>query len=132
MVLARRRSARRYNAEKKRIAIERIDTLFELAFRVFPYDKALARRYVELALAVQRKAKVRMPKRWKRAYCRRCHSPLVPGVSARVRLRDGHVVTTCLECGNVRRHPYVREQKERRAEAEGRRERERGVSAPRA
>ncbi|WP_457754463.1 ribonuclease P protein component 4 [Thermococcus sp.] len=103
--------------EKRKIAIERINILFTLAERVFPYDRELANRYVEIALAVQQKAKVRMPRKWKRRYCKKCHSFLVPGVNAQVRLRQKrmpHVVIKCLECGHIMRYPYLREQKERR------------------
>ncbi len=75
--------------EKRKIARERIDVLFTLAERVFPYEPELANRYVGIALAVQQKAKIRMPRKWKRRYCRKCHSFLVPGgKNARVRLRD--------------------------------------------
>ncbi|ADT84092.1 ribonuclease P protein component 4 [Thermococcus barophilus] len=103
--------------EKRKIALERINILFTLAERVFPYDKELANRYVEIALAVQQKAKVRMPRKWKRRYCKKCHSFLLPGVNAQVRLRQKrmpHVVIKCLECGHIMRYPYLREQKERR------------------
>ncbi|HIP74747.1 MAG TPA: ribonuclease P protein component 4 [Thermococcus paralvinellae] len=103
--------------EKKKIALERINILFTLAERVFPYDEELANRYVEIALAIQQKAKVRMPRKWKRRYCKRCHSFLVPGVNARVRLRQKrmpHVVIKCLKCGHIMRYPYLREQKEKR------------------
>lgn len=108
---------RKEQREKKKIALERIDVLFNLAERVFAYDKGLANRYVEIALAVQQKAKVRMPRKWKRRYCKKCHSFLVPGVNARVRLRQKrmpHVVIKCLECGHIMRYPYLREKKERR------------------
>ncbi len=100
--------------EKRKIAKERIDILFTLAERVFPHEPELANRYVEIALAVQQKARIRMPRKWKRRYCKRCHSFLVPGVNARVRLRNGRVVIKCLECGHIMRYPYIREQKERR------------------
>jgi ribonuclease P protein subunit RPR2 len=86
----------REQREKRRIARERVNILFTLAERVFPYEPELANRYVEIALAVQQKAKIRMPRKWKRRYCKRCHSFLVPGVNARVRLRSGHVVVKCL------------------------------------
>ncbi len=111
---AKRRIREKEQREKRRIAVERIDTLFTLAERVFPYDRELANRYVSIALAVQQKARIRMPRRWKRRYCKKCHSFLVPGVNARVRLRDGHVVIKCLECGYIMRYPYIREKKERR------------------
>lgn len=105
--------------EKKRIARERIDILFTLAERVFPYDKELANRYVEIALAVQQKAQVKIPRKWKRRYCKKCHSFLVPGVNARVRLRQKrlpHVVIQCLECNHIMRFPYLREKKAKRRE----------------
>jgi len=110
--------------EKRKIALERINILFTLAERVFPYDRELANRYVEIALAVQQKAKVRMPRKWKRRYCKRCHSFLVPGVNAQVRLRQKrmpHVVIKCLECGHIMRYPYLREQKEKRRKRLGER-----------
>ena len=110
--------------EKRKIALERINILFTLAERVFPYDRELANRYVEIALAVQQKAKVRMPRKWKRRYCKRCHSFLVPGVNAQVRLRQKrmpHVVIKCLECRHIMRYPYLREQKEKRRKRLGER-----------
>ena len=107
----------REQKEKRRIARERVETLFTLAERVFPYDRDLANRYVEIALAVQQKARIRMPRKWKRRYCKECHSLLVPGVNARVRLRSKpypHVVVKCLECGHIMRYPYLREKKKAR------------------
>ncbi|MAH91066.1 MAG: hypothetical protein L7S49_05835 [Candidatus Poseidoniaceae archaeon] len=35
--------------------------------------------------------------------CRGCSEYLIPGVSARVRIRDGQRTTTCLSCDRVRR-----------------------------
>ena len=35
--------------------------------------------------------------------CRGCTAILIPGVSARVRIRDGQRITTCLDCGRIRR-----------------------------
>ena len=106
--------------EKKRIARERVETLFTLAEKVYPYDENLANRYVEIALAIQQKARIRMPRKWKRRYCKRCHSFLVPGKNAIVRLRSRpypHVGVTCLKCGHIARYPYLREQKEKRRQS---------------
>jgi len=103
---------------KKRIALERIDTLFTLAERVFPYSQKLAKRYVEIALDVQKKAKVRMPRKWKRRYCKKCHTLWVPGITCTVRLRQDkmpHVVCRCLNCGHIERYPYLREKKKKRS-----------------
>jgi RNase P subunit RPR2 len=35
--------------------------------------------------------------------CRGCTTLLIPGATARVRIRDGQRTTTCLECGKTRR-----------------------------
>lgn len=35
--------------------------------------------------------------------CRGCTTLLIPGLTARVRIRDGQRTTTCLECGRIRR-----------------------------
>ena len=35
--------------------------------------------------------------------CRGCKSILIPGESARIRIRNGQRITTCLECNRVRR-----------------------------
>ena len=35
--------------------------------------------------------------------CRGCTTLLIPGATARVRIRDGQRTTTCLECGRIRR-----------------------------
>ncbi len=63
-----------------------------------------------LAFKVAKKGKVRIPLQVKRSFCRNCYVPLIPGVTARVRLRrKGYktVVVTCLNCGRVRRYPVI-------------------------
>lgn len=35
--------------------------------------------------------------------CRSCQNPLRPGISARIRIRRRHRITTCLHCGRVYR-----------------------------
>ncbi len=35
--------------------------------------------------------------------CRSCQTPLRPGISARIRIRNRHRITTCLHCGRVYR-----------------------------
>jgi ribonuclease P protein subunit RPR2 len=86
----------------------------QLAREVFHRDAALAKRYVELARRIAMRYNVRFPLKWKRFFCKSCGSFLVPGVNLRVRCTKQRVVMTCLECGRVRRIPYVREKKARR------------------
>ncbi len=66
-----------------------------------------ARRYVELALKIVSRANARTPKYLRRGVCRNCLIPLVPGITARYRIRGlrEHVIIsrTCLVCGWVSR-----------------------------
>jgi ribonuclease P protein subunit RPR2 len=93
----------------KDLALQRMKYLYRLAVeesRRGRYD--LARRYVELVIKYSHKAHVKPPKYIRRGYCRRCKVPLIPGLTARVRIqsegRGSRVVVTCLLCGWRRRY----------------------------
>lgn len=93
----------------REIARERILILYRLAVeRARRGDLELARRYINIMLRVAGKAGVRPPRYIRRGYCRRCHAPLIPGLTLSVRIRSegrgSRVVYRCLECGWVRRY----------------------------
>lgn len=95
----------------KDLAIQRIQWLYKLSINaVRRNDTELARRYVDLILSISRKANVRLPKLIKHSICRNCNIPLIPGATAKVRLRsDGKsswIIIKCLECGWIHRYPY--------------------------
>lgn len=94
---------------RTKIAKERIERLFELAEREFGHDPELTRAWLELARRISMRTRVRIPRELKRRMCRSCHRMLVPGRSARVRLKRGRVCITCLACGRVMRYPYDRD-----------------------
>ncbi len=103
------------------LAIQRIKILYRLALeetRRKRYD--LARRYMELIIKISHKARVKPPKYIRRGYCRRCKIPLIPGLTARVRIQSegkgSRVVVTCLLCGWRRR--YMIKTMEKRLEKE--------------
>jgi ribonuclease P protein subunit RPR2 len=104
----------------RRIAAERVEILFREAEKVFKEDKELARRYIELARRIAMKVNYRLPKKFKRRFCRKCSNFLIPGRNAVVRLnsREKYVSTLCLECGNIKRLPYVKEKKLMKAKKE--------------
>ncbi len=89
----------------KDIAAERIQRLLELADKIFEKNRDLADRYVRLAWRIATKYNVRLPLGLRRKFCRKCLSFSRPGVSCRVRIQSGCVVTTCLRCGHVVRLP---------------------------
>ena len=98
----------------KRIAMQRIRTLFHLARETVHEDTALAQRYVDIARKVAMAAKVRLPKEYRSQVCRHCKSFILPGVNCRVRIkqrREPHMVVTCLNCGKQMRIPLKRKEK---------------------
>ncbi len=110
--MARRRHRYR-TAELKKIAAERIDRLFELADDVFNERPILSHRYVRAAWKLKTKYNMRFPKELRLKFCRKCLSFLKPGISCRVRVQSGHVVTTCLHCGRITRLPYEANRKDK-------------------
>jgi ribonuclease P protein subunit RPR2 len=98
------------DASMKRIANQRVETLFRLAKEILHEDSTMAQRYVDLARRVAMAAKIRLPKEYRRQICRHCKSFILPDVNCRVRIkqqREPHVVITCLNCGKLMRIPLA-------------------------
>ena len=90
----------------KRIATERVDILYHLAWRmVLTEDYELANRYVELILKIAKKHKIRLPRQLKYNICKKCHTFLIPGKNAQVRLKKGKIIIKCENCGSYKRYP---------------------------
>lgn len=90
----------------KRIAMQRVQSLFRLAKKIFHEDPSLAQRYVDTARKIAMAAKIRLPTEHRRQICRHCKSFILPGANSRVRIkqkREPHVVITCLKCGKQTR-----------------------------
>ena len=77
--------------------------LLELSLSTGRSDAELAKRQAALARRIMLKFNVRFDWTLKRFYCHGCKKLLVPGLNARVRLREGVVRMTCTECGFVNR-----------------------------
>ncbi len=107
----RRRGRRgRRTKEMVQIAKERIDILFNLAEReALKGNLQRANRYVHLARKIGMRYNVRVPKKYRMHYCRKCDSFLLPGVNAEYRLNNGKITVTCLNCGSIYRHLYLKE-----------------------
>jgi ribonuclease P protein subunit RPR2 len=94
------------------VAGERIDILFNLAEEeASAQNFHRANRYVELARKIGMRYNVRIPRRYKRRYCRNCHAYLVPSHNLRVRISNKKIVYFCENCGHYTRMPMVRENK---------------------
>jgi len=88
------------------LAEERIDILFDLATSkasAGEFDRS--REYVRLARRIAERNRCGLPREFKRFTCKQCDVALRPGVNARVRLANGHVVIRC-DCGATYRYPY--------------------------
>lgn len=97
-----------------KIARERIDILFKLAEESHEKHPERSDRYVEMARNIATKYNIKMPRIWKRRFCKKCYKFLKPGKNCQIRLKNSCVVIKCLECGNVIILPYIREQKDKR------------------
>jgi len=97
----------------KDLSLQRVRKLYTLAVsevRLGNYDRA--RRYIEIALNLISNANIRKPMYLRRGICKNCYVPLIPGLTATVRLRGNRkyimVVRKCLLCGWVSRVPCPR------------------------
>jgi ribonuclease P protein subunit RPR2 len=92
--------------KQQKIASERINILFAEAKKMFGEDAKLSDRYMQLARKISMKYKVKIPSEFKRQFCKKCGTYLVPGTNCRVRTREGHLVYNCLKCKNIMRFGY--------------------------
>ncbi|RZN39059.1 MAG: ribonuclease P [Methanophagales archaeon ANME-1-THS] len=89
------------------IAVQRIERLFELAQAAEKEDQdQRSKRYIQLARTIGMRYRVRIPRQLKMQLCKGCYALLIPGKTARVRLRGEYIATTCLRCGMIMRRPY--------------------------
>jgi len=98
-----------------KIARERIEILFDLSREmVLKGEYELSKRYISLARRISMKYNVRIPKKLKRMFCKKCHVFLYPGITSKVRVNRGKVTITCLLCGNIKRYPFIKEKRSKR------------------
>ncbi len=73
-------------------------------------DIDYARRLGNLIKELHKGTRVKIPLHIKRQLCKNCNVPLIPGVTASVRLRSqgkfSYLVVKCLVCGWIHRYPY--------------------------
>jgi len=103
----------RSNKAVKDLAIQRALLLYRLAVQATKEGRyTLARRYIDLGLKLVRKANVRKPIVYRRWVCKGCLIPLIPGITASIRVRGNRkqviIIKKCLLCGRVMRTPCIR------------------------
>lgn len=81
------------------IAKDRIIQLFLMAEKMaFLGDLNLANRYVDIARKISMRFKVKIPKEFKRRFCKNCYSYLLPGSNCRIRINQGKLIIYCYNC----------------------------------
>ena len=93
---------------QKEIAKERVVILFEKAEQVFPKNPERANRYVQMARRIAQKVNIRMPRKYKRQFCKHCYTFLQSGLNSTHRTRDGKLVIYCRTCKKYTRIPLTK------------------------
>ncbi len=101
----KRRGGKRGISQARKLSLERIVRLFELAEEEHILHPKRSDRYVQMARRISTRIRIRIPRHLKRLFCKRCGCYLSPS-KARVRLREGRLTVTCLGCGLQMRYPY--------------------------
>ncbi len=112
-----KRARKKTKEEQKKIAMERIEILFNLADdSALSGDVKRASRYVEMARKTAMRYNLRISREYKRKFCKYCYRYLLPSVTSTVRINsEGHrVEVKCLECGRSMFYPFIKELKEKR------------------
>lgn len=89
----------------KSSASEQIYKLFEQAEQQFNKKPELSHKYVKLARRLSMHYKIKIPEKYKRRFCKKCLSFLMPSKNARIRTKNGKVIITCLNCKRITRIP---------------------------
>ncbi|MEM2300192.1 MAG: ribonuclease P protein component 4 [Candidatus Hadarchaeales archaeon] len=97
----------------KKIALERIERLLDLAEEIYESNPQLAERYVQLAWKIKTRYTIRFSKILKRRFCKKCFSIWIPGKTVRVRIKRGIIIWSCLSCGRVYRIPFKQQKSKR-------------------
>ena len=96
------------NDDPRKVALERVKTLFQLAHANVRDRPDLAQRYVDMARNISMRTRLHLPPEYRNQICRHCKKFILPGTSSRVRIqtrREPHLVVTCLYCGGKTRIP---------------------------
>eukprot|EP00112_Aurelia_sp_Birch-Aquarium-sp1_P012603 Seg2650.2 transcript_id=Seg2650.2/GoldUCD/mRNA.D3Y31 product="Ribonuclease P protein subunit p21" protein_id=Seg2650.2/GoldUCD/D3Y31 len=89
-----------------REAYDRVNFLYQAAHLTVADNVELSRLYTSTAKKITEKLVLKIDPTVKRTICKCCHILLVPGVTAKFRIRgkrEKHMVVTCMTCKTVKR-----------------------------
>ena len=99
--MSRRSRNRRVRQERAQRAVDEL-TMILLNHDLSNKVRTTAARDL---LRTTRRHNLSLPDSVRHWICRACHSPMLPGAGARIRIRRGFRITTCTRCGHIRRLP---------------------------
>ncbi|KAJ7362137.1 Ribonuclease P protein subunit p21 [Desmophyllum pertusum] len=94
----------------KQESCQKLNFLHQAAHAVLainPENVEMSRFYASTMKITAQKLVFKLDPSIKRSTCKYCHALLIPGVTARVRVRrkrERHIVVTCVDCQTVRRY----------------------------
>jgi len=98
----------------KAIVRDRIVYLLQLAKENAKTHPERSQRYVQLALKLSTRHKVRIPKKFKMSFCKICYSYWIPGYNVKVKIdKKNKIITYTCCCGNRHRFKYKRNDKQK-------------------
>lgn len=108
-----RRRKRRLHRLFRDIVRQRMEILFDLSVNAARRgDLAYSRMLGEAIRKLHTGTRVPIPAGIKRSICKNCSAPLIPGLTATIRLRSqgkfSYLVVKCAICGWIHRYPYKR------------------------
>jgi len=103
-----KRRVQKKSVFRTKITKERIERLFSLAKEDFKNNPNRSKKYIELARKIGKRYNVRLTKKQKRSFCKKCNQLLIPSRTSTFDLDSEKKVITikCLNCGNIYRYPY--------------------------
>ncbi|MGB0786526.1 MAG: hypothetical protein ACPGR1_00815 [Candidatus Poseidoniaceae archaeon] len=102
--MSRRRQ--RLKDKRRQHALQSRDHLLSMLYDVVKHPVQHRKTFAQHLFKISRRHRLRLTPEAKQVVCRKCSSLLVQGSTARVRLRNGLRIHSCLTCGHVRRIPY--------------------------
>jgi ribonuclease P protein subunit RPR2 len=92
----------------KKIAVERIGILYDLAVATYNTDPKLSSQYIKKLKRISAHYRIKLDNNMKRHICKRCGSLLVSGSNLSIKIASSKrlVLYKCLNCGAETRLPY--------------------------
>ena len=92
----------------RKIAAQRIETLYRIARETVHTEPERAKRYIHLMRRIAQRTRTHLPLEVRRGICRNCDTVQIQGYNSHIRLkqrREPHIAITCHSCGNITRLP---------------------------